>query len=86
MVCACVCEWVCGMCVCVCVCVFKFVLTVECGITMTLRIIPSSSGFWETLTYGLFGMFKSDWTAFGGFDTQKYKFKWGGEDWDLLDK
>lgn len=44
------------------------------------------NGFWETLTYGLFGMFKSDWTAFGGFDTQKYKFKWGGEDWDLLDK
>ena len=44
------------------------------------------NGFWETLTYGLFSMFKSDWTAFGGFDLVHYKDKWGGEDWDILDR
>ena len=43
-------------------------------------------GFWETLTYGLFAMYKSDWLAFGGFNTVKYKTKWGGEDWDILDE
>jgi len=44
------------------------------------------AGFWETLTYGLFGMYKSDWTTFGGFNTQRYTVRWGGEDWDLVDK
>ena len=44
------------------------------------------AGFWETLTYGLFGMYKSDWKVFGGFNTRKYTHKWGGEDWDLVDK
>ena len=44
------------------------------------------NGFWETLTYGMFGMFKSDWTVFGGFNLRKYKDKWGGEDWDILDR
>ena len=46
----------------------------------------SMSGFWETLTYGLLGMYKSDWASTGGFDTQKYTTKWGGEDWDAVDK
>ena len=44
------------------------------------------NGFWETLTYGLFSMFKSDWKSFGGFDLVHYKDKWGGEDWDILDR
>ena len=46
----------------------------------------SRVGFWETLTYGLLGMYKSDWIATGGFDTQKYTTQWGGEDWDAVDK
>ena len=46
----------------------------------------SREGFWETLTYGLLGMYKSDWVMTGGFDTQKYTTKWGGEDWDAVDK
>ncbi len=44
------------------------------------------NGFWESLTYGLFAMYKSDWTTSGGFNTVKYTTKWGGEDWDILDK
>ena len=45
-----------------------------------------AAGFWEKLTYGLLGMYKTDWTATGGFDTSKYTTKWGGEDWDAVDK
>ena len=44
------------------------------------------NGFWETEGYGLFGMFKSDWTTLGGFNLRKYKDEWGGEDWDVLDR
>jgi hypothetical protein len=44
------------------------------------------NGFWETLTYGLLGMYKSDWVRTEGFDTQKYTTKWGGEDWDAVDR
>ena len=43
-------------------------------------------GSWETWTYGLFGMYKSDWLEHGGFNTQKYTTKWGGEDVDVLDR
>ncbi|KAL5467149.1 hypothetical protein EMCRGX_G031341 [Ephydatia muelleri] len=44
------------------------------------------NGFWELMTYGVFGMYKSDWSKFGGFDLKKYTTKWGGEDWDIVDK
>ncbi len=43
-------------------------------------------GFWEVYTYGIFAMYKSDWVKTGGFDTQKYTTKWGGEDLALLDR
>ena len=46
----------------------------------------SPPGWWEWQTYGLFGLYRRDWDSFGGFSTEKYKYKWGGEDWDLLDK
>ena len=44
------------------------------------------AGFWELLGYGLFGVCKSDWDRFKGMDTESYKTKWGGEDWDLVDR
>ena len=44
------------------------------------------AGFWETLTYGLLGMYKSDWDTSGGFNIDKYTTKWGGEDWDAVDR
>ena len=31
-------------------------------------------------------MYKSDWIKVGGFNTEKFTTKWGGEDVDLADR
>ena len=56
------------------------------GSVTAVCVCVSRAGFWETLTYGLLGMYKSDWTTTGGFDIQKYTTKWGGEDWGAVDR
>ena len=43
-------------------------------------------GIWELFTYGMFSLFKSDWDIIGGFNEELYKFEWGGEDWEMLDR
>ena len=43
-------------------------------------------GIWELYTYGMFSMFKADWSIIGGFNEEQYKYEWGGEDWELLDR
>ena len=44
------------------------------------------AGHWDPWGYGMFGAFKSDWDRFGGFNEERFSTKWGGEDWDLMDR
>lgn len=44
------------------------------------------NGAWRIYTYGIFSMYKSDWTKAGGFDIVRFTTKWGDEDWNVLDR
>jgi hypothetical protein len=56
------------------------------SVALCKRINLFLSGEWETMGYGLFAIYKSDFDRIGGMNIDEFKTEWGGEDWEMVDR